>query len=81
MSKISRCKRCKGVKVIMGMGGLQQNCKVCKGTGFHKDIDDTDEKSLLESDKEHEILTPKENKPKKRRPRLPNVNPAEVLHV
>jgi hypothetical protein len=33
---ITRCPKCTGKKVIMGMGGILKNCPECKGIGHVK---------------------------------------------
>jgi RecJ-like exonuclease len=34
MKDIIKCKGCKGQKRYMGMGCIEEDCKVCKGVGW-----------------------------------------------
>lgn len=34
MSEIARCTRCRGRKVVVGLGGMIKKCPDCKGVGF-----------------------------------------------
>lgn len=49
MSKTKRCDRCRGSKIVMGLGGMQHKCKVCSGLGYALKVDEEDEKEFLET--------------------------------
>lgn len=34
MSKLERCKACRGSKYVLGMGAMKKDCKACNKTGF-----------------------------------------------
>ncbi len=47
MSKLERCKVCKGSKYVIGMGCMKKDCHVCKKTGFVEVETEQDEKEFL----------------------------------
>lgn len=34
MSELIKCPACKGVKIVMGVGGMRKNCTDCVGVGW-----------------------------------------------
>ncbi len=44
---MKRCGRCKGVKSVIGMGGMQHKCHVCSGIGHVNVVDEADEQRFL----------------------------------
>lgn len=62
MSKVKRCERCKGAKIVMRLGALEGKCPTCKGIGFEKKIEDKDTDSFLETKTEKKA----DKKPAKR---------------
>lgn len=49
MAKVARCQRCKGTKIVMILGGMEDKCKECSGTGRAIKIEDLDEDQFLQS--------------------------------
>lgn len=47
MSKIKRCERCNGSKIMMTLGMLQKKCNVCNGVGHQEVVSDEDVDSFL----------------------------------
>lgn len=51
MGKIKRCTKCRGSKIVMGLGGLERKCVACKGVGFESIVDEKDEDQFLNQEK------------------------------
>lgn len=47
MSKLERCKACRGSKYVLGMGAMKKDCKACNKTGFVEVETEQDEEEFL----------------------------------
>jgi DnaJ-class molecular chaperone len=46
MSKLERCRNCRGIGVIMGLGCIESKCSVCKGLQWVESQDKTHEDAV-----------------------------------
>lgn len=47
MSKLERCKACRGSKYVLGMGSMRKDCVTCSKTGFVEIETDEDVDTVL----------------------------------